>query len=150
MHFRFVWIGKTKDKNWRVLQEEYLARLAHFVKFAVSEIRESQPHETKEIEGKRILEAVAAAEFVVALDVLGKQIGSDELAKEIENWQNRSVREIAFVIGGQDGISEEVAQRANLKLSLSRMTFTHETARVLLAEQLYRAYTIIRGFPYQK
>ena len=150
MRFRFVWIGKTKDKNWRALQQEYLQRLSHFVRFEITEIKESQPHETKETEGKRILDSLPQSAFVVLLDVKGKHFGSDELANEIENWQNRSIREIAFVIGGQDGVSGEVIERANLKLALSKLTFTHETARVLLAEQLYRAFTIINNFPYQK
>ena len=73
-----------------------------------------------------------------------------ELAREIENWQNRSLKEILFIIGGQDGVSEAVIERANFKLSLSKMTFTHETARVVLLEQIYRAFTIIHRFPYQK
>lgn len=150
MRFRFVWIGKTKDKNWRALQEEYFGRVAHFVRCEITEIRESQPHEGKETEGKRILEILPQSVFAVLLDVAGKQIASHDLAGEIENWQNRSLREIAFVIGGQDGVSESVSQRANLKLSLSKMTFTHETARVILLEQIYRAFTIIHRFPYQK
>ncbi len=150
MKFRFVWIGKTKDKNWRALQDKYLQRLSHFVKFDVTEIRESQPHETRETEGRRIVGTIPANGFVVLLDVIGKQFGSDELAKEIENWQNRSLREIVFVICGQDGVSDEVAEKANLRLSLSKMTLTHEAARVLLAEQLYRSFTIINNYPYQK
>lgn len=150
MKFRFVWIGKTKNKNWRALQEEYLQRLSHFAKFETIEIRESQPHETKEIEGKRILEALPAGGFVILLDVVGKQFDSKQLAGEIETWQNRSLREIVFIIGGQDGISKEVAEKSDLRLSLSKMTLTHEAARVLLAEQLYRSFTIINNYPYQK
>ena len=150
MRFRFVWIGKTKDKNWSALQEEYLARLSHFARVEISEIKESQPHDTKETEGKRILEILPENAFTVLLDVAGKQIGSLELAGEIENWQNRSLKEIVFIIGGQDGVSEAITARANFKLSLSKMTFTHETARVILLEQIYRAFTIIHRFPYQK
>ncbi|MEP6923245.1 MAG: 23S rRNA (pseudouridine(1915)-N(3))-methyltransferase RlmH [Pyrinomonadaceae bacterium] len=150
MKFRFLWIGKTKNKNWRALQEEYLQRLSHFAKFEVVEIKESQSHENKEIEGKRILEAIPSGAFVILLDVIGKQFGSEELAKEIEGWQNRSVREIIFVIGGQDGVSAEVEEKSDLRLSLSKMTLTHEAARVLLAEQLYRSFTIINNYPYQK
>jgi 23S rRNA (pseudouridine1915-N3)-methyltransferase len=150
MKFRFVWIGKTKDKNWRALQEEYFGRVSHFVRCEITEIRESQPHESKEIEGKRILEILPESVFAVLLDVAGKQIASHDLAGEIENWQNRSLKEIAFIIGGQDGVSDSVLQRANLKISLSKMTFTHETARVILLEQIYRAFTIIHRFPYQK
>lgn len=150
MKLRFIWIGKTRDKNWRALQEDYFSRVSHFARVEISEIRDSQPHDTKEIEGKRILEALPENVFAVLLDVGGKQISSHDLAREIENWQNRSLREIAFIIGGQDGASETVKARADLKLSLSKMTFTHETARVLLIEQIYRAFTIIHRFPYQK
>jgi 23S rRNA (pseudouridine1915-N3)-methyltransferase len=150
MKFRFVWIGKTKDKNWRVLQEEYLGRLSHFVKFEITEIKESAAYETKEVEGNRILGNLNQSSFVCLLDVKGSEISSHQLAEKIENWQNRSHKEIAFVICGQDGASSEVVERADYSLSLSRLTLTHEMARVVLIEQLYRAYTIIKGFPYQK
>lgn len=150
MRFRFVWIGKTKDKKWLALQKEYLQRLAHFVKFEITEIRAGKAFENAEIEGERILEKVNQSTFVCLLDVKGRSISSHELAAEIEKWQNRGLQEIAFVIGGADGVSPEVAEKADLSLSLSNFTFTHEMARVLLIEQLYRAYTIIRGFPYQK
>lgn len=150
MKFRFVWIGKTKDKNYRALQDEYLLRLSHFVKCDVVEIRDSAPHETKEIEGKRILEKLNQSSSVCLLDVHGRKISSHELAKEVEKWQNAGTKEISFVIGGSDGVSSEVAARADTMLSLSFLTFTHEMARVLVLEQLYRANTIIKGFPYQK
>ena len=88
--------------------------------------------------------------FVCLLDVKGRSVSSHDLAAQIENWQNRGFKEIAFVIGGADGVASEVVERADFSLSLSLMTFTHETARVVLAEQLYRAFTIIKGFPYQK
>lgn len=150
MKFRFVWIGKTKEKNWRTLQEEYLQRLSYFVRFQIAEIRESAAHETKETEGKRILENLNQSSFVCLLDVKGQEISSHQLAEKVENWQNRSLKEIAFVICGQDGASREVVEKADYSLSLSRLTLTHEMARVVLIEQLYRAYTIIKGFPYQK
>ena len=150
MKFRFLWIGKTKEKNWRALQEEYLGRLSHFAKFEITEIRESAPHETKDVEGNRILGNLNQSSFVCLLDVKGLEITSHQLAEKIENWQNRSQKEVVFVICGQDGASSEVVERADYSLSLSRLTLTHEMARVVLIEQLYRAYTIIKGFPYQK
>ena len=150
MRFRFIWIGKTKDKNWRLLQEEYLLRLSHFVKCEIVEIRDSAGHETKEIEGKRILDNLNQTSFVCVLDVEGKSLSSPELAKEIEKWQNRGLKEISFIIGGAEGISSQVAERADFRLSLSFLTFTHDMARVVMLEQMYRAYTIIKGFPYQK
>ena len=146
MKFRFVWVGKTKDKNWRALQEEYLQRLSHFVKFEIIELKDN----TKEDEGKRILEKVNQSSFVCLLDVKGRSISSHELAGKIENWQNRGLKEIAFVIGGAEGVASEVVEKADFSLSLSFLTLTHEMARVVLLEQLYRAYTIINGFPYQK
>lgn len=150
MKFRFIWIGKTKDKNWKALQDEYLGRLSHFVRCDVTEIRESAKHETKEIEGKRFLELLNPKNFVCLLDVTGKQVASDEFAREIEKWQLRGLREITFLIGGADGVSREIGEIADFRLSLSFMTFTHDMARVILLEQLYRAFTIINGFPYQK
>jgi 23S rRNA (pseudouridine1915-N3)-methyltransferase len=150
MKFRFVWIGKTKDKNWKALQEEYMGRLSHFVRCEVKEIRDSASHETPEIEGQRILDLLNPKGFVCLLDVSGKQIGSEELAREIEKWQVRGLKEVNFVIGGAAGVSREIRDFADFRLSLSFMTFTHDIARVILLEQLYRAFTIIKGFPYQK
>ena len=150
MKFRFIWIGKTRDKNYRALQDEYLRRLSHFVRCEIVEVKDSAPHEDKEIEGKRILEKLNQNPFVCLLDVEGRQLSSPQLASEVEKWQNAGTKEVTFIIGGADGASSEVARRANDKLSLSFLTFTHEMARVVLFEQLYRAYTIIRGFPYQK
>ncbi len=146
MRFKFIWVGKAKDKNWRTLQDEYLQRLSYFVKYDFAEVRDSQ----KKTEGNRILEKQNQNTFVCVLDVEGKSLSSQDLAKKIENWQNRGEKEITFIIGGAFGLSREVAERADLRLSLSFLTFTHEMARVVMLEQLYRACTIIKGFPYQK
>jgi 23S rRNA (pseudouridine1915-N3)-methyltransferase len=148
--FRFIWIGKTKEKNWRALQEEYLGRLSHFVKCDVAELKESAPHETKESEGNRILQNLNQTTFVCLLDVAGTELSSHQLAEKVEKWQNQGLKEISFVICGQDGASQDVIENAGFKFSLSRLTLTHEMARVILLEPLYRAYTIIKGFPYQK
>jgi 23S rRNA (pseudouridine1915-N3)-methyltransferase len=150
MKFRFVWIGKTKDKNWKALQDEYLKRLSHFVKCEISEIKDSAKHEGAEIEGKRILEMLNPKTFAVLLDVSGKSIGSHQLSAEIDRWQNVGHKEITFIIGGFGGVSEAIRERADYLLSLSFLTFTHEMARVVLLEQLYRGYSILKGFPYQK
>lgn len=150
MKFRFVWVGKTKEKNWRALQEEYLKRLSYFIKFDITEVKDGTAQETVEAESKRILENVNQTSFVCLLDVEGKGISSHQLAETIEKWQNRGLKEVTFLIGGASGVSAEVVEKANYSLSLSRLTLTHETARVILIEQLYRAFTIIKGFPYQK
>jgi len=150
MKFRFVWIGKTRDAHIRALVDEYLKRLSRFVKYEITELRESAAHEGNREEGKRILAALREDAFVILLDVAGREWSSRELSAEIERWQQQSHKEIAFIIGGQNGVSEDVAGRANYRWSLSRLTLTHEMARVVLTEQLYRAYTIIHGLPYQK
>jgi 23S rRNA (pseudouridine1915-N3)-methyltransferase len=150
MKFRFVWIGKTKDKHWRALQDEYLKRLSHFVKCEVSEIKDSAKHEGSEIEGKRILEMLNPKTFAVVLDVEGKAITSHDLSAQIDRWQTVGQKEITFIIGGFEGVSDSIRERADYLLSLSFLTFTHEMARVVLLEQLYRGYSILKGFPYQK
>ena len=150
MRFRFIWVGKTKDKHWLALQDKYLQRLSHFVRCDITEVKDVSPHDGKEIEGKRILEKLNQSSFVCLLDVVGEKLSSPKLASTVEGWQNRSVREISFIIGGADGVSAAIAERADLVLSLSFLTFTHEMARVVMLEQLYRAFTIVKGFPYQK
>ena len=146
MKFQFVWIGKTKDTNWRTLQEEYLQRLSHFVKFEITEIKDAG----RQNESKRILENVNQSPFVCLLDVAGRSLSSPDLAVELEKWQNRGLKEVTFIVGGAEGVASEVVERADISLSLSFLTFTHDMARVVLLEQLYRAFTIIKGFPYQK
>jgi len=150
MKFHFIWVGKTKEQNWRALQENYLKRLSHFAKYSITEIKDKSHHERLEIEGNRILAKVNPNSFVCLLDVKGRSMGSQNLAKEMEKWQLRSLKEVTFIIGGAEGVSSGVVERADFRLSLSLLTFTHEMARVILIEQLYRAYTIIKGFPYQK
>lgn len=150
MIFRFIWIGKTRDKRWLALQEEYLQRLSHFVRTEIVEIRDPSGKDGKESEGKLILDKVNQSSLVCLLDVKGDSITSQKFAATIEKWQNRGTKEVAFIIGGADGVSAAVAERADVMLSLSFMTFTHEMARVVMLEQVYRAFTIIKGFPYQK
>src|ERR1043165_6191731 len=114
MKFRFLWVGKTKDKNWRALEEEYFARLSHFVRCEIVELKDSG----KEMEGKLILEKLNQSTFVCLLDVKGRSISSPDLAKNIENWQNRGLKEVTFVIGGAQGVASEVVERADYRLSL--------------------------------
>lgn len=153
MYFRFVWVGKTRNEHLRALIEDYLARLRRFVRCEVTELRESSAREAGqgiEEEGVRILGALRSEALVVLLDVVGREWSSFELAGALERWQTEGRKEIAFIIGGHNGVSKEVEARASARWSLSRLTLTHEMARVVLAEQLYRAYTIIKGLPYQK
>lgn len=151
---RLIWIGRTKNEHLRALVDEYLKRLNRFTPCEVAELREGAGRdaacEVRAEEGARILQALRPGELTVLLDVEGRQWSSPELAAEIENWQARGTKAVAFVIGGHYGVAPEVKARADIRWSLSRLTLTHEMARVVLAEQLYRAYTIMRGLPYQK
>jgi 23S rRNA (pseudouridine1915-N3)-methyltransferase len=150
MKFKFVWVGKTRDPHWKTLQDEYLQRLSHFVECEIVTIKDAGGAESVEAEGNDLLAKLNQRTFVVLLDVTGRNLSSQELAAEIEKWRDRGQRDIAFVVGGAKGVSRRVAERADFTLSLSFLTFTHEMARVILMEQLYRAFTIIKGFPYQK
>lgn len=153
MRIRFIWVGKTRNEHLRALVQDYLERLGRFVRYEITELRESGARATREgieDEGKRIIGALSSDAFVILLDGGGREWSSLELASQIENWQQRGKKEIAFVIGGHNGVSEKVRERADVRWSLSRLTWTHEMARVLLLEQLYRGYTIIHGLPYQK
>jgi 23S rRNA (pseudouridine1915-N3)-methyltransferase len=147
MKFCFLWVGKTKNEHWLALQNEYLKRLSKFVKFDLIEVREGP---SKVEESNRILRSLNQKSFVVLVDEKGKAVSSQELAKQIERWQDSGIKKIVFIIGGHEGVTPEVAKKADFSLSLSVLTFTHEMARVILLEQLYRAFTIMKGHPYQK
>ena len=153
MRVRFVWVGKTRNEHLRALVEDYLKRLKRFARCEVLEVRESAASSKEagiEEEGKRILGGLHPDALLVLLDVEGREWGSRELAALVERWQVGGTKEVAFIIGGHFGVSREVTERADVRWSLSRLTLTHEMARVLLVEQIYRAYTITHGLPYQK
>ena len=152
MRIRFIWPGKTKDERLRALLAEYLKRLQRFVRCEVIETRAFSGAERASIEKESaaLLAAIGEAGLMVLLDVNGREWDSHELAAQVQRWENDAVKEIAVVIGGPDGVSAEVERRAQKKWRLSRLTLTHEMARVLAVEQIYRAYTINRGSPYQK
>jgi 23S rRNA (pseudouridine1915-N3)-methyltransferase len=153
MRFRFIWVGKTKNEHMRALVDDFVKRLERFVRCEMTVLEPSRAQvaiEGIEDESRRILSALRNDALTILLDVEGREWSSPALAAEVEKWQNAGTKEVAFVIGGHNGVSGEVVERAQLRWSLSRLTLTHEMARVLLVEQLYRAYTIIHGWPYQK
>src|SRR4030095_6040230 len=151
MRICFIWPGKTRDARLRSLIAEYLKRLQRFTRREVIETREGgSDRASLEKESQRLLEAIPAKSLTILLDVNGSEWSSRELAGELQRWENDSVKEVALVIGGQDGVNSEVVDRAQKRWQLSRLTLTHEMARVVAVEQLYRAYTINRGLPYQK
>lgn len=154
MRLHFVWIGKTKERHCAALVADYLKRLTRFSPCDVSELKEpsgsSAERRVLAWEGEKILTAVARDDFVVLLDEQGRQLSSPVLAEFVGARQQASVKRLAFIIGGFAGVSAEVKQRANLLWSLSSLTLPHDLARVVLTEQLYRAYTLLAGLPYHK
>lgn len=154
MKLHLVWIGKTKDRPCAALIDEYLKRLTRYATYEISELKDSsggaQDARVVQLESAKLLAAVERDDFVILLDEAGQEFSSVEFAAFLQTQQQQGRKRLAFVIGGFAGVSTEVKKRAQLKQSLSRMTLTHELARVLLTEQLYRAYTLMAGVPYHK
>jgi len=152
MKLRFIWPGKTRDARLRSLIDDYAKRLSRFTKCEVVEVKESRTRDAAAVnkESLRIFEAIGDSTLAVLLDLNGREWSSQELASQVQRWENEAVKEVAVVIGGPEGLSPQVQSRANVRWRLTRLTLTHEMARVLAVEQLYRAYAINRGLPYQK
>ncbi|MBK9313678.1 MAG: 23S rRNA (pseudouridine(1915)-N(3))-methyltransferase RlmH [Acidobacteria bacterium] len=154
MRLHLVWIGKTRDRNCAALVDDYLDRIRRFAPIDLSELKEqgsgSDEARTIAAESAKIVSSIERDDYVVVLDEGGRQLGSIELSELIEMRQQAGVKRMAFVIGGFAGVSQELKQRADIRLSLSRMTLTHEMARVILVEQIYRAFTVLAGMPYHK
>jgi 23S rRNA (pseudouridine1915-N3)-methyltransferase len=152
MRIRFIWPGKTKDERLRSLIEDYLKRLSRFTRCEIVEVKESRTRDASAVkrESQRILDAIGDSTVAVLLDLDGRDWSSQELAKQVRRWENDGTKEVTIVIGGPEGVSKEVQSRADVRWRLSRLTLTHEMARVLAGEQLYRAFAINRGLPYQK
>jgi 23S rRNA (pseudouridine1915-N3)-methyltransferase len=141
------------DAHLRALIDDYLERVSHFARCEISEFRETSGSEKKmgiDKDSKRISDGLREGAVNVLLDPHGVEWSSEQLAKEIERWQDSGTKEVTFIVGGPSGVSAALAARASKRWSLSRLTLTHEMTRVVLLEQLYRAYTIIHGLPYQK
>jgi 23S rRNA (pseudouridine1915-N3)-methyltransferase len=155
MHLRIIWVGKTRNSSIQALIADYLERLRHLTSCEIIETRDFS--KGKDPGGARRLAAEAVeikrnlgAGRVVALDENGAQFTSGDFARWFEKELNQGTRELAFVLGGPLGMSPELGEHAHLQLSLGRMTWTHEMCRVLLLEQLYRAFSILRNIPYHK
>ena len=154
MKITLLTVGKT-DKDW-VKQglDIYVSRLKHYVPFAMTEIPELKnvsalsKEQIKTREGELILKNIRNSDDMILLDERGKEYSSTDLAKVIQDKITYGGRDIVYVIGGAYGFSEAVYKRADSKLSLSRMTFSHQMVRAIFAEQIYRAFTIMKGEPY--
>jgi 23S rRNA (pseudouridine1915-N3)-methyltransferase len=154
MTFSLLCIGKTDDKEITSLISYYLKRLPKHWNFTIIEIpdvknaKNLSPELLKKEEAKLFLSYIDKNDLTVILDEKGKQFTSREFAQKIDVWMNSSVKKIHILIGGAYGFSEEIYNRANEKMSLSKMTFTHQMIRLFIVEQLYRADQILQGKPY--
>ncbi len=154
MRIRFVWEGKTRNPHLRALQQDYGKRIAHFTEVSVEELKPaarggSQPGGQMTAAERHLLEKLEGGCRVV-LDSRGREWSSGELAEWLGSQALGGRREVAFLVGGADGFSQAFREKNAMLFSLGRLTLTRDWARTLLMEQVYRAYTILRGFPYPR
>jgi len=142
MRLRLIMLGKSRRPELRAVFDDYVKRIGHSVPIEINEVRDADAV-IKRLEADR-------AATVLLLDAGGKQHDSESFARWLASQQDRGTREIIFVCGDADGLPESLRKRVTLKLSLSPMTYSHELARVMLVEQLYRAFAILSGSPYPK
>ena len=156
MQITLLTVGKLKEACYKDAAQNYIKRLKHYATFDVVEVREERHHKSAQAsdivqkEGERLLQALRPNTYVIALDPAGQACNSEKLAKRLTDLGIKRQSRLTCIIGGPFGLSPQVLSRANWCLSLSTMTFPHELAHVILLEQLYRAFTIIRGENYHK
>ncbi len=154
MKIKLLAIGKTDDKNLQVLIATYEKRLKHYIKFEsefipdIKNVKNLSQKEQKEKEGELILKKIAVSDQIILLDEKGKEFSSVEFSKFLQKKMNSGIKQIVLVIGGPYGFSDKVYQKAVGKISLSRMTFSHQMIRLFVVEQVYRAFTILKNEPY--
>ena len=159
MKITLITVGKIKEKYFTDAIAEYAKRLSRYCKLEIVEVAdektpdgasESLENQIKEKEGERILSKIPDSAYVVALAIEGKQLDSEELADKMEKWNVNGVSHLVFIIGGSLGLTPKVLNRADFKLSFSKMTFPHQLMRVVLLEQVYRSFRIRNNEPYHK
>ncbi|MBS1613803.1 MAG: 23S rRNA (pseudouridine(1915)-N(3))-methyltransferase RlmH [Bacteroidetes bacterium] len=151
MKITLILVGKTAVKEVKAICDDYAKRINRYVKFeeiVIDSIKIDDIPKLKLKEGELILKKIAPTDHVILLDDKGKEYTSEQFAAQIEGYFNQSYKNVCFIVGGAYGFSPDVYARANGKLSLSKMTFSHQIIRAIFAEQLYRAFTIINNEPY--
>jgi len=151
MKTTLVAVGRLRESNYKALCSDYARRISRFTALEIKEVKEGkglQGDRAKEAEAPGILKKLPSGVWAVTLDERGKQMTSLELSVWLEKLRDRGTRELAFVVGGAWGLDTRIETRADESLRLSSMTLPHELARVVLLEQYYRAWTILRGLPY--
>lgn len=156
MLIKIITVGKIKARHWQLAEAEYIQRIQKYADVQQVIVKDatraamSNPELAKEVEGKNLLAKISADEYVLALDSGGQQMSSEQLAEFFQTQMLHGVSKFAFVIGGPLGLSPQVLQKAGMVLSLSKMTLPHELAKVILLEQIYRAFSILSNEKYHK
>lgn len=159
MKITILAVGKLKEKYWKQAISEYEKRLSAYSKIEIIEVPDEKAPENmsdkeiekvKEKEGQRLLAKIKPQATVITLEIQGKMLSSEGLAEEMQRRMTQGQSDFVFVIGGSNGLHENVLQRSNYALSFSKMTFPHQMMRVVLIEQVYRAFKIMRGEAYHK
>ena len=156
MKIKIIALGKIKEKFLKDGIDEFMKRLSPYatveiIELSPVEIRdENLTQKALEQEGERILANIKPNSYVITLEILGKQLSSEDFAEKINEITNNGISELVFIIGSSCGISPIVSQRADFKLSFSKMTFLHQFARLILVEQIYRAFKILKNETYHK
>ena len=159
MKITIISVGKLKEKYLKQGIEEYLKRLSAYAKVNIIEVADEKAPENmseaemlavKQKEGERILGVITADTYVITLEIDGKMLTSEQLAAKMDELATYGKSKVAFIIGGSIGISEDVRKRSDFALSFSKMTFPHQLMRLVLVEQVYRGFRILRGEPYHK
>ena len=159
MNIKIIAIGKLKEKYWQEAVKEYSKRLGAYCSLEIVELKESllranasaaDEEAVKRAEGEEILNRIRKTDYVITLEIKGKSLTSEALSEKIEQLGIDGHSDVAFVIGGSLGLSPQVSQRADFKLSFSAMTFPHQMMRVILLEQIYRSFKIMRNEAYHK
>ncbi len=148
MHVHVLAIGKIKERGLRELIDEYAKRIGRYADYHELELKDAPHRDASEELEERLRKAIPARSFVIALEVGGRQLSSAELAQLVGRAEQTSVQHLVFMIGGSYGLPAASSRAADQQLSLSKLTLPHRLARLLLIEQLYRAFTILRGEPY--
>ncbi|MCM3799818.1 23S rRNA (pseudouridine(1915)-N(3))-methyltransferase RlmH [Caldifermentibacillus hisashii] len=159
MKISIITVGKLKEKYLKQGIDEYLKRLSAYAKVEIIEVAdekapehlsEAEMEEVKRKEGERILSHLSENTYIITLEISGRMLNSEQLAAKIDELGTYGKSKLAFIIGGSLGLSKQVQNRSDLALSFSKMTFPHQLMRLILLEQIYRAYRINRGEPYHK
>jgi 23S rRNA (pseudouridine1915-N3)-methyltransferase len=143
MKIHLVMLGKTRREEMRAIFDDYASRIRRYAETEVTELREEAPAARRKLK-------IEPGATIVLLDAAGKQFTSQEFARWLGGLRDRGVRELVFLCGGAEGFPEDVRERAAQSISLSTLTMPHEFARVVLTEQIYRAFAILAGHPYPK